>query len=342
MHNPRRHWLRSILSRAFILGALLTVGTVFVALPQKATAATVASDNFNRPDGSLGTGWTDMAQGGLTISSQVVAGTQAAGNSGDIRTGEAYSGDQSSQIDVTSTPAGGQWIGPAIRAQNGGQSLYVGIYYGNFGSPELMLFKLVNGGWTQLGSSYPSGTLPAGTELTLAVTGSALTFSENGVVEISASDTTLTGGAPGIMAYGKTTADNWVGGSASSGGGPYSVGGTVSGLTGTVVLENNGGNDLSVSTNGPFTFSSPLSQGSSYAVTVATQPNGQTCTVANGTGAVGSANVTNVAITCGSQGGTGGGPYSVGGTVSGLTGTVVLENNGGNDLSVSTNGAFTF
>ena len=224
MHNPTRHSLRTISWRGFVLGALVA-GILFVALPQKASSATVASDNFNRADGSLGAGWTDMGQGGLTISSQVVSGTQAAGDSGDIRTGETYSGDQFSQVEVTSTPDGGQWIGPAVRAQNGGQSLYVGIYYGNFGSPELMLFKLVDGAFTQLGSPAPSGTLPAGTELTLAVTGSTLTFSENGVVEITASDTTLSSGAPGIMAYGTTTADNWVGGNASPGG-SSSIGGT--------------------------------------------------------------------------------------------------------------------
>ncbi len=40
----------------------------------------------------------------------------------------------------------------------------------------------------------------------------------------------------------------------------YTVGGTISGLTGTVVLENNAGNDLSTSANGAFTFSTALAQ----------------------------------------------------------------------------------
>ena len=34
--------------------------------------------------------------------------------------------------------------------------------------------------------------------------------------------------------------------------------------------------------------------------------------------------------------------YTVGGTVTGLVGTVVLQDNGGNNLSVSANGAFSF
>lgn len=78
----------------------------------------------------------------------------------------------------------------------------------------------------------------------------------------------------------------------------YSIGGTISGLDGTIVLQNSGSDDLSRSTNGTFTFTTSLNSGSNYAVAVRTQPSGQTCSVANGTGTVGSANVANVAITC--------------------------------------------
>ena len=110
-----------------------------------------ASDNFNRANGNLGANWTDMTDGGLAISSQVVVGTNGA-YSGDIRTGETYASDQSSQIEVTSTQlSGGQWIGAGVRAQNGGQSLYLGLYFWNNGNPELMLFKRIGGSWTQLG-----------------------------------------------------------------------------------------------------------------------------------------------------------------------------------------------
>lgn len=78
----------------------------------------------------------------------------------------------------------------------------------------------------------------------------------------------------------------------------YTIGGTISGLTGTVVLRNNGGDNLSRSANGSFTFATPLSNSASYAVTVFTQPSGQTCTVSNGSGTVSSANITNVAVAC--------------------------------------------
>jgi len=87
-----------------------------------------------------------------------------------------------------------------------------------------------------------------------------------------------------------------------SGGGrvtKFTVGGTVTNLNGTVVLQNNGGDDLTVSANGPFTFATAIKRGGSYAVTVKTQPAGQSCKVANGSGPV-TEDVTNVGVACGS------------------------------------------
>jgi hypothetical protein len=78
----------------------------------------------------------------------------------------------------------------------------------------------------------------------------------------------------------------------------YTIGGNVTGLTGSLALRDNGADDLSVNANGAFTFKTALLSAAAYAVTVATQPANQSCSVANGTGTVGSANVTNVAVTC--------------------------------------------
>jgi sugar lactone lactonase YvrE len=116
----------------------------------------------------------------------------------------------------------------------------------------------------------------------------------------------------------------------------YTIGGTVSGLNGTLVLHNNGGNALPVSSSGSFVFNASLATGRSYSVTVPSQPAAQTCTVTNGSGTVNAASITNIQIACSNN------TYAVGGTVSGLNGTLVLRNNGGDDLSVSANGSFTF
>ena len=229
-----------------------------LAFPQEAFAGT-ASDNFNRANGSLGASWTNVSDGGLAITSQAVAGTAASAVSGDTWSAGTFTGNQYSQVTVTSTQlTGGQWIGPMVRAQNSGLSAYVGTYSWNNGSPNLRLFKRSggNGGtWTQLGGTYNSGPLSAGTQLEVVAAGSTISFLLNGVTRISASDTSLTGGGPGIMSYGTGQVDNWSGGDNPL---TYSVGGTVSGLSGTVVLQDNGGDNLSVGANGSFTFATPL------------------------------------------------------------------------------------
>ncbi|MBS0421610.1 MAG: hypothetical protein JSR66_28130 [Proteobacteria bacterium] len=80
----------------------------------------------------------------------------------------------------------------------------------------------------------------------------------------------------------------------------YTVGGTVSGLRGSGLKLQNGTGHLSVAAAGAFTFPDPLAGGSAYAVSIETQPTNpaQTCTVANGSGTIGQANITNIAVTC--------------------------------------------
>lgn len=77
----------------------------------------------------------------------------------------------------------------------------------------------------------------------------------------------------------------------------YSVGGSVSGLDGTLTLDNLG-EEVSLSADGAYTFPTELTDGSSYSVTISQAPAGQSCSVANSSGAIGGADVTNVNITC--------------------------------------------
>ena len=182
-------------------------------LSQNASAATNASDDFNRAAGGLGANWTGIRDGGLSISSHAVTGRS--GLAGDIWTAGTFTSNQYSQIEVTSTQlTGAQWIGAAVRVQNGGQDAYAGIYYWNGGHPELLLFKRSKGSWATL-SGYSSGPLAAGTQLRIIAVGSTIVFLENGIQRLAASDSSLSGGAPGIMIYGTGTAGDWSGGDAA-------------------------------------------------------------------------------------------------------------------------------
>ena len=106
-----------------------------------------------------------------------------------------------------------------------------------------------------------------------------------------------------------------------------------------LALANDGADVLNIKANGPFTFTSPLFDGDPYIVTVEGQPRqpSQTCEVSNGVGLINGADVDNVLVNCTLD------TFTVGGTVSGLTGSgLVLQNNGGDDLAVSQDGAFEF
>jgi len=81
----------------------------------------------------------------------------------------------------------------------------------------------------------------------------------------------------------------------------HTIGGTVTGLSGSgLVLQNNLDPGLPVSASGAFTLPGSFKSGAAYSVTVVTQPSTptQNCVVTNGSGTVGTANVTNVSVAC--------------------------------------------
>jgi N-acetylneuraminic acid mutarotase len=122
-------------------------------------------------------------------------------------------------------------------------------------------------------------------------------------------------------------------GGGGSGGGPsmtYTVGASITGLS---------ANGLSLALNGTasevpanstsYTLQPALQTGSSYSVTVATQPTGEVCSVANGSGTIGSAAV-QVTVTCGAT-------YTISGTVTGLLGTGLVLANGMDTVTLPAN-----
>jgi len=130
-------------------------------------------------------------------------------------------------------------------------------------------------------------------------------------------------------------------------GGPIdaTIGGSVNGLSGgtSVGLLDNGGDALTVSANGTFTFATSVQAPNPYSVTVATQPTGETCSVTNGSGNVSqnAGDVTNVTVTCYAT------PTAnnyVTGTVEGLAAgaSVTLLDNSTDAYTASANGYFGF
>jgi uncharacterized delta-60 repeat protein len=82
----------------------------------------------------------------------------------------------------------------------------------------------------------------------------------------------------------------------------FTVGGTVTGLTGSGLILEDRANalDLTPTGNGTFTFRVPFTAPRAYDVRVKAQPLNplQTCSVTNGTGTISNANITNIAVNC--------------------------------------------
>ena len=79
----------------------------------------------------------------------------------------------------------------------------------------------------------------------------------------------------------------------------FGVSGTVSGLSTSGLVINDGIEDFAVGVNAKtFAFPTLLADGTDYAITVKTQPTGQICTVANGSGTIDGAAATDSSITC--------------------------------------------
>ncbi len=118
------------------------------------------------------------------------------------------------------------------------------------------------------------------------------------------------------------------------------MGGSLSGLAQgqSIVLQNNGGDDLMLAADGSFTFPAPLADETAYSVSILTPPTGQTCTLTGANGTLAGFDVTNVGVNCTND------EFTLGGFLSGLvTGdTVVIQNNGGDDLALTADGPFTF
>ena len=117
----------------------------------------------------------------------------------------------------------------------------------------------------------------------------------------------------------------------------HPLGGTLSGLAaGKSLTLRNMAEDLMKTSNGAFVFPTGILYDQNFAVTVLTQPSHQTCMVTNGSGTMPDAAVTNIGVNCSDDP-----TFPVGGNISGLVGSVVLQS-GTLEKTISSNGAFQF
>mgnify|MGYP001609199059 CR=1 FL=1 len=127
----------------------------------------------------------------------------------------SFNGDQYAEM-VLSALSSGNYIGVAVRTQNGAHSGY-GAYSDS--GTNVKIVKWVTGTPTDL---YTGAVFSPGNIIRLEISGTSLTLKKNGVTVTSTTDATFSSGLPGIVGKGNSTlsrGDNFYAGSIVTQGG---------------------------------------------------------------------------------------------------------------------------
>lgn len=177
-----------------------------------AAATQIATDNFTRADGGVGANWTTYAAAGLQIAGNLVEGLTT-GRDGAFWNANAFNSDQYSEITIAGTAGA---IAPTVRCSSaGGENGYEAYFSGTFGSAGTMFFqKSVAGAVTNV--SNVGVTVSVGDVIRIEAAGTTVTIYKNGTSILTAQDTSLTSGNPGIFTQSnpvtKAQASLWAGG----------------------------------------------------------------------------------------------------------------------------------
>jgi hypothetical protein len=180
-----------------------------------ATNKQTAYDNFNRANGAIGSNWTFNLNNALNVSGNTVVGTST---SSGIFFNNTISpaADEFSQISVAVAPTTNTGDVVGISVRNGASGVSSAYGYTCEGNVGRAIVKDVTNAFSTIAGPTGTPTAPcvAGDALRLEAVGSSLTAFRNGVVDLTATDTSLTSGGVGLwIAQGTTAAgDNWSGG----------------------------------------------------------------------------------------------------------------------------------
>jgi hypothetical protein len=177
----------------------------------------LASDNFNRADGGLGSNWTKLNDGTFVtaqiISNQVTS--SVAGSSCDsFYNAIVWPNDQWAQVTITTSLAV-SFVGVCLRVTAGGNA-YRCYWNGTAGSSgSWFIQKKIATVFTTVATG--TATFNVGDTLLGAVSGPTLTIYKNGVLLGTGTDAIITSGSPGILVVPITATtnafiDDWSGG----------------------------------------------------------------------------------------------------------------------------------
>jgi hypothetical protein len=168
-----------------------------------------AYDNATRSNGAIGSNWT-VQQNGLNIASNQIQGSTSAQSNAGFWTANSFPATQFAQATITALNGTTDFPGVTVLASGTGAS---STYYDCVeNSTTIFLQRVVNGGTTNLTNSASTGAVGDLLRLEIAP-GGALTCYKNGLATLTATDTQITTGSPGLLISGNVaTEKNWSGG----------------------------------------------------------------------------------------------------------------------------------
>ena len=168
-----------------------------------------AYDNATRANGSIGGNWT-IQQNGLNIASNQIQGTGAGLSNTGFWNANAFSTGQFAQATVTALNGTTDFPGVTVLASGSGASA---TYYDCVeNSTTIFMQRVVNAGSTNLTSTASTGAVGDILRLEVAPAGTLNCF-KNGVSTLTATDTQIASGSPGLLISGNVaTEKNWSGG----------------------------------------------------------------------------------------------------------------------------------
>jgi hypothetical protein len=168
-----------------------------------------AYDNATRANGVIGASWT-VQQNGVNIASNQIQGTLAASSNSAFWNVSPFSNLQFSQATVTALNGTSDFPGVTVLASGTGSG---STYYDCVeNSTTIFMQRVVNTGTTNLTNTSSAGTVGDLLRLEIAPNG-ALTCYKNGAVALTATDTNIVSGSPGLLISGNVaTLKNWSGG----------------------------------------------------------------------------------------------------------------------------------
>lgn len=172
-----------------------------------------ATDNFNRTEDPLASGWT-VTPGAYTCKAN---GTTAAASvalevpAGAYWLADAFAANQYAQCKRLGLLAFGGVAGPAVRMATSGAA--ANGYVLSVGSATILRVSRIDAGVvTQLGDDIAVTTMTTSTVARLEVAGTTLTVKRDGVVVATRTDSTYASGAAGVFFAANRALDDWEGG----------------------------------------------------------------------------------------------------------------------------------